>query len=257
MPVGFASALGEKQGSEQTRIFRRIKMQWYVLVLMLSLPSLSWAGCSEQCLKCALQISDSPLNLLTCTLECDGTLTSSSELDRCEKILWERPEENLQEPVASNPVKRYGGFIKRIEKNKKNLLTSPWRENAIEKGSLAKKYSDAMLKIIERNAPELTEDVEGEDVTSENEMGLYDSSFPLNEVKRYGGFRRKFVPKRSESEEETGQQELQKRYGGFMRRIRPKLNWDNQKRYGGFLRRHFKISVRSDEEPSTFDEFGL
>lgn len=39
-------------------------MEWYVLVLMLTLPSLSWADCSEQCLKCALKISDSPLNLL-------------------------------------------------------------------------------------------------------------------------------------------------------------------------------------------------
>lgn len=172
-------------------------------------------------------------------------------------ILWEPPKDDLQEPTASNPVKRYGGFIKRIEKNKKKLLTSPWRENAIDKGALAKKYGDATLKLIERSAPMLTEDVEGEGVTSENEMGLYDSSFPLNEVKRYGGFRRKFVPKRSQSEEETGQQELQKRYGGFMRRIRPKLNWDNQKRYGGFLRRHFKISVRSNEEPSSYDELGL
>ncbi|KAI5609216.1 proenkephalin-B isoform X1, partial [Silurus asotus] len=239
------------------RTFRRNKMEWYVLVLMLSLPSLSWADCSEQCLKCALQISDSPLNLLTCTLECEGTLASSTELERCEKILWERPEDELLEPAASNPVKRYGGFIKRIEKNKKNLLTSPWRENAIEKGLLAKKYGDAVLKVIQRNAPELTEDMEGEDVTAENEMGLYDSSLPRSEVKRYGGFRRKFVPKRSESEEQPDQQELQKRYGGFMRRIRPKLNWDNQKRYGGFLRRHFKISVRSDEEPSAYDEFGL
>ncbi|TSL61135.1 Proenkephalin-B [Bagarius yarrelli] len=233
-------------------------MEWYVLMLMLTLPSLSWAGCSEQCLKCALQISDSPLNLLTCTLECDGTLTSSSELERCEKIVSEPPpEDDLQDPTASNPVKRYGGFIKRIEKNKKKLLATPWRENAIDKESLAKKYGDAMLKVIERNAPELSEDVEGEDVTSENEMGLYDSLFPLNKVKRYGGFRRKFFPKRSESDEETGQQELQKRYGGFMRRIRPKLNWDNQKRYGGFLRRHFKISMRSDEEPSSFTEFDL
>lgn len=184
---------------------------------------------------------------------------SSSELDRCEKLLWQQSEDDLQEPIASNLVKRYGGFIKRIDKNKKTLLTSPWRENAIDKGSLVKKYGDSMLKLIERSEPELTEDVEGEDVALENDRGLYDSLLPLNEVKRYGGFRRKFVPKRSESEEEeeTGQQELQKRYGGFMRRIRPKLNWDNQKRYGGFLRRHFKISVRSDEEPSSYDELGL
>lgn len=203
----------------------------------------------------------------TCTLECEGTLTSRSELDRCVKILRERLEDDLQEPATSNLAKRYGGFIKRIEKNKKPLLTSPWRENAIDKGTLAKKYGDTVLKLIERSVPELTEDVVGEDVTSEDEAGRYDSSPPLNKVKRYGGFRRKFVPKRSESEEveeeeeqeeeEAGQQELQKRYGGFMRRIRPKLNWDNQKRYGGFLRRHFKISMRSDEDPTSYDEFGL
>lgn len=47
-----------------SRIFWRNKMEWHVLVLVLSLPSVSWADCSEQCLKCALQVSDSPLNLL-------------------------------------------------------------------------------------------------------------------------------------------------------------------------------------------------
>ncbi|XP_026873891.2 proenkephalin-B [Electrophorus electricus] len=239
-------------------------MEWYVLVLMLILPSLSRADCSAQCLKCAEQTSDlnSPVNRLTCTLECEGTLTSTIELDRCEKALQALlddlkglsedflSEEDLQEP-ASNLVKRYGGFIKRIDRNKNKILISPWKENAIQKGLFAKNYGDALLKLVERNVPELSEDEdEGEDVTSENEMGVYDNDLPLNEFKRYGGFLRKFGPKRSDSMDESNQQELQKRYGGFMRRIRPKLKWDNQKRYGGFLRRHFKISVRSDEEPS-------
>ncbi|XP_062871852.1 proenkephalin-B [Trichomycterus rosablanca] len=239
-------------------------MEWYILVLMLSLPSVCWTDCSEKCLKCAMHVSDSPPNLLACTLECEGTLPSSGELDRCEKALQQQNEDESEDPSVSNLVKRYGGFIKRIDKNKnKKILTLPWMENAVDKGLLTKKYGDALLKLVERNLPEMTEDVEGEDVTSQNEEGLYDgenvynSMIPLNKVKRYGGFRRKFIPKRSEPEEENGQQELQKRYGGFMRRIRPKLKWDNQKRYGGFLRRHFKISMRSDEEPSIYDDFGL
>ncbi|XP_076840497.1 proenkephalin-B [Brachyhypopomus gauderio] len=241
-------------------------MEWYVLVLMLILPSLSRADCSAQCLKCAEQISDlnSPGNRMTCTLECEGTLSSS--IARCEKALQalsddleDLSEKDLSEDFtaedtqapSSDIVKRYGGFIKRIDRNKNKILISPWKENTIQKGLFATKYGDALLKLVERNVPELSEDEdEGEDVTSENEMGVYDNDLPLNEVKRYGGFLRKFGPKRSDFIDESTQQELQKRYGGFMRRIRPKLKWDNQKRYGGFLRRHFKISVRSDEEPS-------
>lgn len=159
-------------------------------------------------------------------------------------------------------VKRYGGFIKRIDKNKNKKFTSPWRDNAVFKGPFAKKYEDLLRKFGERDLPEFSEDDQGGDVASENEMGVYNNDAAINEVKRYGGFLRKFGPKtkRSNSMEDGSQEEVQKRYGGFMRRIRPKLNnlkWDNQKRYGGFLRRHFKISVRSDEEPSSYDDFGL
>ncbi|XP_052450716.1 proenkephalin-B [Carassius gibelio] len=251
-------------------------MEWYVLVLMLSLPSLSQADCSEQCMRCAQQISDldSAVNRLTCTLECEGAVPSTSTLDRCEKALQELSDEfaelnpdadgersalnaeDLQEK-ASNLVKRYGGFIKRIEKNKQKFFASPWKENAILKGLFAKKYGESLSKLGERDVPSITEDDEGEDVTAENETGVYDNDVPLNEVKRYGGFLRKFGPKRSNFVENTSPQVLQKRYGGFMRRIRPKLRWDNQKRYGGFLRRHFKISVRSDEQPSSYEDNAL
>ncbi len=211
------------------------------------------------------------LNLLfflqTCTLECEGAVPSTSTLDRCEKALQELSDEfadlnpdadaeDLQEK-ASNLVKRYGGFIKRIDKNKNKFFASPWKENAILKGLFAKKYGESLSKLGERDVPSITEDDEGEDVTAENETGVYDNDVPLNEVKRYGGFLRKFGPKRSNFVDNTSPQVLQKRYGGFMRRIRPKLRWDNQKRYGGFLRRHFKVSVRSDEEPSSYEDYAL
>lgn len=198
----------------------------------------------------------------TCTLECEG----ADALDKCEQILRklsdelseltieeERSDEERQAP--SNLVKRYGGFIKRIDKNK-NKLFAPWKENAVLKGLFAKKYGDAISKLGERDVPSITAEEEGEDISAENQTGLYDNDVPLNEVKRYGGFLRKFGPKRS-AEDDASRQVLQKRYGGFMRRIRPKLRWDNQKRYGGFLRRHFKISVRSDEEPSSYEDYGL
>lgn len=143
-------------------------------------------------------------------------------------------------------MKRYGGFIKRIDKNKNKIFSSaPWRDNYVLKAAaLPKKYEDWLKRLEERGA--------AEDPHSAEDLHSY--------VKRYGGFLRKFGPKskRSSSAEQESQEpeepeepeELQKRYGGFMRRIRPKLNnlkWD--KRYGGFLRRHFKISVRSVEEP--------
>ncbi|KAK7129372.1 hypothetical protein R3I94_017548 [Phoxinus phoxinus] len=251
-------------------------MEWYVLVLMLSLPTLSEADCSAQCLRCAQQIPDldTAANRLTCTLECEGAVPSSGTLDRCEKALQELSDEladidpdddgersalnaeDLQDKPY-NLVKRYGGFIKRIDKNKNKIFASPWKENAILKGLFAKKYGESLSKLSERDVPSLTEDDEGDDITAENETGLYDNEVPLNEVKRYGGFLRKFGPKRSDLVDNTSRQVLQKRYGGFMRRIRPKLRWDNQKRYGGFLRRHFKISVRSDEEPSSHEDYAL
>ncbi|XP_024232343.1 proenkephalin-B [Oncorhynchus tshawytscha] len=265
-------------------------MEWYVLVLILSLPSSTQADCSSHCLQCAQQIlnTDIPVNSLTCTLECEGTLLTTAELDKCGKTQQSRavgsefsdedagprstPErEDDQDASIANVVKRYGGFIKRIDKNKNKLLTSPWRENGVYKGAYAfpKKYQDLLRKFGERDLSEFSEDYQGGDVDSENEMGMFndDEAAAINKVKRYGGFLRKFGPKtkskRSDSREQGSREELQKRYGGFMRRIRPKLNnlntlkWDNQKRYGGFLRRHYKLSVRSDEEPSSYDDFGL
>ncbi|XP_010874070.1 proenkephalin-B [Esox lucius] len=262
-------------------------MEWYVLVLVLSLPSSTQADCSSQCLQCALQIlnTDIPVNSLTCTLECEGTLLTTAELHKCGKTLQTRavgfpefsdehagarsaPEwEDGQDASITNEVKGFGGFIKRIDENKNKLFTFPWRENGIVKGSYAfpTKYEDLLRKFGERDLPEFLEDDQA--AGAENEVVEDNDDAAINKVKRYGGFLRKFGPKtkskRSDSREEGSHEELQKRYGGFMRRIRPKLNnlnnlkWDNQKRYGGFLRRHYKLSVRSDEEPYSYDDFSL
>ncbi|KAM8863275.1 proenkephalin-B [Spinachia spinachia] len=223
-------------------------MEWYVLVLMLSFPSSLRADCSLQCQKCVQQIlgPDAAFSSLSCSAQCDGQLETCrraqalADFSQDEAAADEEEEEEEEEDKQqAHPVKRYGGFIKRIDKNK--IFASPWGNNyVLQAGGLPKKYEDLLKRVEERDA---------------GESGGY--------AKRYGGFLRKFGPKskRSGSAETESREpeELQKRYGGFMRRIRPKSNnlrWD--KRYGGFLRRHFKISVRSVEEPYySYDDWSL
>lgn len=226
-------------------------MEWYVLVLVLSLPSVR-ALCSTPCEKCALlERPDAAFSL--CSAQCGEQLRDCGQPED-----WSREQRGLadwsedaaaaeEERHEAQLVKRYGGFIKRIDRNKNKALGS-WGDNAVLKVAVERTYDD-LLKRLQRDA-----DIE---------------QSAREQVKRYGGFLRKFGPKTrrsssAESAEESQSQsmelnpeesseepeELQKRYGGFMRRIRPKVNnlqWD--KRYGGFLRRHFKISVRSAEEP--------
>ncbi|XP_034393722.1 proenkephalin-B [Cyclopterus lumpus] len=226
-------------------------MEWYVLVLMLSLPPSIRADCSLQCEKCVQQIvgPDAAFSSLSCSAECDGQL-ESCELAPADYSQDEAAAE--EESQRADLVKRYGGFIKRIDKNKK-LFASPWRDNYVLKaGPPPDKYEDLLKRLEERDAEAPPDD----DDDAEDQAAL------RGYAKRYGGFLRKFGPKskRSSSAEAESQEpeELQKRYGGFMRRIRPKLNnlkWD--KRYGGFLRRHFKVTVRSAEEPFYQDDLSL
>ncbi|XP_035513176.1 proenkephalin-B [Morone saxatilis] len=229
-------------------------MEWYVLVLILSLPPSIHADCSSQCQKCAQQIlsPDVAFSSLSCSAECEGQLESCGQAPGLADFSQDEAAQE-EESQQADLVKRYGGFIKRIDKNKNKIFSSPWRDNYILKGAaLPKKYED-LLKRLEERGIEVPEDA---DEAPEDQM-------PHSYAKRYGGFLRKFGPKskRSSSAEQESQEpeELQKRYGGFMRRIRPKLNnlkWD--KRYGGFLRRHFKISVRSVEEPYySYDDLSL
>ncbi|XP_044155615.1 proenkephalin-B, partial [Bufo gargarizans] len=224
-----------------------------------------------------------------CSLQCEGSLTTVTEWQRCENILspvsavfeiTKREQERV--PTASDlqevPVKRYGGFMKKLDKNK-FFFNSPKRESGIYKGEASKPYSGEVLHKYWKK--DLLEIPDSEQETEVNDK--LEEQTQARDEKRYGGFLRKY-PKRSledlqgvqldrrvildpelgseqgveelETEQgvetEHGVADLQKRYGGFMRRIRPKLKWDNQKRYGGFLRRQFKVTTRSEEDPSTF-----
>lgn len=198
--------------------------------------------CFAQCrAMCAEQLTD-------CGKTEDWSLDQERGLADWSEDAAAAEEENQEAQL----VKRYGGFIKRIDRNKNKAL-GPWRDNAVLKAVLERTYED-LLKRLQRDA-----DMEKR---------------AQDHAKRYGGFLRKFgpktrrsssveraevnqdqIPEQSREEGSDEPEELQKRYGGFMRRIRPNLNnlkWD--KRYGGFLRRHFKISVRSAKEPHAWSQ---
>lgn len=218
--------------------------------------------------------------LQRCSLECQGSLLSRIEWDKCKMFLsvftllpteevskrllhMDAQEKDSQEENTSpwemyvGPIKRYGGFMKKLDKNK---IFSLLRENAHTKGSETKKYGGFFRKMGEREASEMGTDSPA--VLDGGDLGYHGPEPDLgslkDEMKRYGGFLRKYPKRGSEMAptEDDGQEleDLHKRYGGFLRRIRPKLKWDNQKRYGGFLRRQFKVTTRSEEDPSAYSE---
>ncbi|XP_049609304.1 proenkephalin-B [Syngnathus scovelli] len=212
-------------------------MEWYVLVLMLSLPHSMHAHCSSQCHKCLQNIfkPNGAYSSLWCGLLCEDEPSLCEGVAGLEDVRHE--DEKVQEDEEDGTSKQADAqFLKKLDQTIKELLSPSWRDKHV-----AEIVADLLKKTGERG-----NDVPAEEAENNPEGNALRAS---DHVKRYGGFLRKFGPKskRSESEEP---EELQKRYGGFMRRIRPKLNnikWD--KRYGGFLRRHFKISVRSAEDP--------
>ncbi|XP_064321556.1 proenkephalin-B isoform X2 [Phalacrocorax carbo] len=222
--------------------------QVLALALCLSLAAVASADCATQCSLCAAQThsAESSAWPLMCLWECQGSSLPSPVWETCRKALAllaplvalaegtdpapqevedeAEPEQELgprELPLA--PAKRYGGFMKKMSKGK---LLSLLRENAHSKGGLSKKFGVFSRKPWERAAPE---------------------DYPGPGLVGDGG-------EEPTSAGVEGQElaELHKRYGGFMRRIRPKLKWDNQKRYGGFLRRQFKVTTRSDEDPSAY-----
>ncbi|MEE6516367.1 hypothetical protein FKM82_025776 [Ascaphus truei] len=248
-------------------------MGWPVLVLFLCLsgPRVTCADCVSECISCVLQIrgSDIHINPLVCSLQCEGSLLSTAEWERCAKVLYpfgasslgegagdaKREQERVPPPSDpyEGPAKRYGGFLKKLDKSKL-LYASPQRENANAKSEASKKYGGFLRKYGERDLLDPPADPEQDagSPVSEEQEGEEQGWGGMDERKRYGGFLRKYPKRSPEPAWGPERDDLQKRYGGFMRRIRPKLKWDNEKRYGGFLRRQYKVTARSEEEPSTF-----
>ncbi|XP_061826058.2 proenkephalin-B [Nerophis lumbriciformis] len=224
-------------------------MEWYVLVLMLSLPPSMHTRCSSQCDRCLQhQLHTTTTTTTFSTLWC-GVLCRDQPGPCEDSAGWEDTNHAEEDEEEED------------EKEEK----APKQVGA----ELMKKLEKTLLAEGSEEAGEGSEEAWG----GGEEAGL--RGYEL--VKRYGGFLRKLGPKsrRSDGTEAQGWPgelqksrrsdgteaqrwpgELQKRYGGFMRRIRPKVNnikWD--KRYGGFLRRHFKMAARSVEKPfSAYDE---
>uniref|UniRef100_A0A8B9RY08 Proenkephalin-B n=1 Tax=Accipiter nisus TaxID=211598 RepID=A0A8B9RY08_9AVES len=249
-PVPFSPCLAPRSSTRRQRLRGEMARRALALAFCLSLAVAAAADCVTQCSLCAVQTrgADTSVWPLMCLRECQGSSPPSPEWETCRKALAllaplvalaegtdpspreaeedeAEPEQELGGPgeLLLAPAKRYGGFMKKMAKGK---LLSLLRENAHSKGGLSKKFGGFGRKPGERAAPE-------------DYPGLGPAGDGGEEPTGAGAEGRELA-------------ELHKRYGGFMRRIRPKLKWDNQKRYGGFLRRQFKVTTRSDEDPSTY-----
>ncbi|XP_066122255.1 proenkephalin-A [Saccopteryx bilineata] len=248
---------------------RLLRLCTWLLVLGPGLLAPVRAECSQNCAACSYRLTrPTDLNLLVCTLECEGKLPSLKIWDACKELLQlpklELPQDGTSALRESNRqeesyllAKKYGGFMKRyggFMKKMDELYPLEPEEGANGGEILAKRYGGFMKKDADEddtlgNSSDPLKKLLGTGDPLESSHHQEGSDEEVS--KRYGGFMRGL--KRSPQLEDEAK-ELQKRYGGFMRRVgRPEWWMDYQKRYGGFLKR-FADSLPANEDGESYSK---